>query len=442
MPASLRVLRTMGQSAYGKLATARWAVAWLIAIGAALRLGLALLPSEPRSDAAFYHTHAVALAQGLGYVTHGQPTSYWPVGYPAFLALLYALLGATPLVGRLGNVGLGALELWLTYRIVKALFRSEGVARLALLLVVVYPNWTLRGGLLFSENLVIPLIGSMTLLQWHVSPGWRGRTLSALGAGLLLGAAVLVKPQFIVVPTVLALVGGAGQPGLLRRLGRLALIVGVASLVVLPWSLRNERVWGRFIPVSTNGGPTLFVGNHAQATGGYTETPQLVALFEHKDWNEADLDVHAREMATGWIRSHPAQFVSLIPWKIRNLFARDDDIQGHLQASLVSAPPLVATVLNATFWFNWAYWLAFFLTFTVAGLVVLRRRLTHRAAPDLAGLAVVAACVLFYAVFHGQPRFHGPFVPWMAGYVAWLIASTLRLEPAPDAQSARGARLD
>ena len=57
--------------------------------------------------------------------------------------------------------------------------------------------------------------------------------------------------------------GSSGSAGPPRR----SLFVVVAALCVAPWTIRNHRVYGRWIAVASEGGVTFWTGNHPLARG-------------------------------------------------------------------------------------------------------------------------------------------------------------------------------
>jgi tetratricopeptide (TPR) repeat protein len=88
---------------------------------------------------------------------------------------------------------------------------------------------------------------------------------ASVAAGLLIGAACLVRPNLLLV----ACVWTAGE-GLNRRWKRAALLVAGLLLVLLPVTLRNLHVSGHPALISNNGGLTLYHGNGPGAAGVYT----------------------------------------------------------------------------------------------------------------------------------------------------------------------------
>src|SRR5690349_8697031 len=75
-----------------------------------------LIRPEPVSDFAWYFHEGAAISEGHGYVTdEGVPTAFWPVGYPAFLAVTFRFFGTSALTGEFANAGLSVATVVLFY---------------------------------------------------------------------------------------------------------------------------------------------------------------------------------------------------------------------------------------------------------------------------------------------------------------------------------------
>src|SRR3990167_3428778 len=78
-------------------------VCFLAFIGVRLAL-IVFVPVEPGSDALWYFNRASTLAEQGSYSENGLPTAFWPVGYPAFLALLFTFTGTHLAVAQFANL--------------------------------------------------------------------------------------------------------------------------------------------------------------------------------------------------------------------------------------------------------------------------------------------------------------------------------------------------
>jgi hypothetical protein len=105
----------------------------------------------------------------------------------------------------------------------------------------------------------LPLLLALVVLA-RLQPAWdRGLAWSAL-AGALVGAGVWLRPNVVLLPPFLSLVVLAIAPDRRRGLFHAVLLSLAAVLVVVPITIRNYVVFGEFVPVSINGGLTLWQG--------------------------------------------------------------------------------------------------------------------------------------------------------------------------------------
>lgn len=279
----------------------------LIAFGALA----ALLPRLPlRHGPAYYHQGAVNILRGEGYVVRFPPDypgprvrrAFWPPGYSAFLAAVYAVVGPRE------GAALAALAVALTYAVARAIVR-EGTSRLAALLFLALALTTKMSRDAYPEALFTCLV----LLALWAALGRRGLWWQ-VAAGLALGLAHLVRPVALLLPAVL--------PVVLRLLGRSwrssalagAVVLAVSLSVVAPWTVRNWLLFGRFVLISTNGGENLWKGNNPQATGALMDPPMTPELSAAQD--EVDWDAAARRQAIAFVRSNPLKLPGLALGKL------------------------------------------------------------------------------------------------------------------------------
>jgi len=141
--------------------------------------------------------------------------------------------------------------------------------------------------LFFASAPLGETLGLFLLVAALVALGRPGVWGSA-AAGLLVGAACLVRPNLLLV----AVVWAAGE-GLGRRWKRAALLVAGLLLVLLPVTLRNVNSSGHAVLISSNGGLTLYHGNGPGAAGIYTSAAGFSGRVSTQS-REAVLLVRAR----------------------------------------------------------------------------------------------------------------------------------------------------
>ena len=423
-------------TAQGWFATSRGALITLFALFTLLRAAAILLDVAPSSDAAWYYSRADMLAQGLGYLgDHGEPTAYWPPGWPLALSLAFRAFGTSTLAVGLLNLVCAVVAAWLTYDLARRLFGSELGARIALFLLAVYPNSILYVPLALTEVFYTALLlgGCWLLIA-------RKGGLRLVLAGLVFGVATLVKAQTLVVVPLVCLIGLLRDGDVVRRtpgvIARGAFIIAVAALTVAPWTIRNHAALGAWVPVSTNGGATLYSGNNDTARGGFTpEDPVVVALEARKDINELQYDAEATRLGKAWIKAHPARFVELMPLKLLHLWGPDGEGQWAYETDSAAwrAAPWAFTLLRAA---NQLWYFALLGLFAVAAVLMFRKR---RAAGERVidwwvlpyGIALYPSAIAM--VFSGQSRFHYPVMPFVCMAAGWVLAVWLERRAARDA---------
>ena len=405
---------------------ALWGI-WAIFI--ALRLAVLLIPVEPSSDAEWYVMRASGLAAGEGYVDNaGNPTAFWPAGWPMALSVVFGIAGPSLLELGLFNLASAVLTGWLALLLGRRLFGSEAAARLGLLLLAVYPNAIAYVPLGLTEVFYTALL---LLGCWLVitRPPGSAAALWLVAAGAVFGFATLVKAQTLVVVPLLFAIDWLRAGDIWRRLpglvGQGALVLTVAALAVLPWSLRNHAQLGHWVAVSTNGGFTLLTGNNDSAAGDYTPgDPVVTELMARSDLDEVTRDAEAKRLGLQWIAEHPGRFLALAPKKLARLWLPDGEGEWAYQGGAPSYARFEA-VYRAVRIANQAYYALLMLGFAAAFLVMTIRR---RAEGErwvgwwLLPWGIAAYPSLIAVVFSGQSRFHYPVMPFVCLACGWLLA--------------------
>jgi 4-amino-4-deoxy-L-arabinose transferase-like glycosyltransferase len=247
----------------------------LFVVAFALRFYVASrLAGEPVWDGHYYDFGARHIASGFGYADEimrdghavWHPWCHYPVGYSGFLAAFYKLFGTSHAVAHLANALVGALLAVVTY-----LLAGEGLserrARLAGGLVALHPGLVLYGALLMTEPLSALLVLTAFYLTVRLARGGRPAMQAIAAGALVLGVAVLVRPQALLCAPFLALVIPRAELRA-RALGA-AVACAVTLVPVLPWTARNCRVMDSCALVSTNAGWNLAIGAFPRATGRF-----------------------------------------------------------------------------------------------------------------------------------------------------------------------------
>ena len=430
----------MHQARYGEsleralLAPAALPAIWLAFL--ALRGLPVLLDVQPTSDARWYFARAADLAAGLGYLgKDGQPTAYWPPGWPMALSVAFRVTGPSVWTVAAVNLLCAAASGWLLRDLARALMGGdrggELAGRVALLLYAVYPNAIAYVPLALTEVFYTFLL---LLIAWllAVRPGWTRTVL----AGVALGFATLVKAQTLAVVPLIVGIALLREPRWWRRIPaaawRTALLVALAAAVVAPWTIRNERLLGHRVLVSTNGGITLFTGNNDSTRGDFTpDDPAVRALETRTDLDEAEWDALAGREGLAWIAANPARFVALMPLKAFRLWGPDGEGEWAYQGGYARHAEF-AWLFRAVRYANHAFYVALLAGFAAYGLRTAWRRWRNPPPGEswagwwLLPYGIAAYPTAIAIVFSGQSRFHFPVMPFVCIACGWLAAEALR----------------
>jgi 4-amino-4-deoxy-L-arabinose transferase-like glycosyltransferase len=390
-----------------------------LAAAVAVRVGWILIVNpQPVSDMHWYYDHAVDIAQGRGYTLRpggfwpenippptlipstaypdsGLPTAYWPVGYPAFLAAIFAVTGPSVRAGQVANLVLGLGAVGLAYAIARRLFGDETVARLTLLILVFYPNHIVYTTLLASEPLFLfLLLAGIALLLPPRSLGWN------LAAGVVFGLACLVKPQAILVPLIVLV----SQ----KQFRAILPVYLILAVTLAPWLARNYGVFDQSVFISTNGGYNMLVGHNAHADGGYVFNRAITVILAPARAEPAR-DRLAARLAAAHIAANPVETIQRWPLKLWHLYARDTDGLYWNEQGLGGSISLFWLKIPAQL-----YYLAILAGF-VAFLLGPARRCS---AQTRLGVWLVLYFSAVTLLTFGYSRFHHPLMPWLAMYAA------------------------
>jgi hypothetical protein len=162
-------------------------------------------------------------------------------GYPLLIHGIYAVVGEDPRTVILVQVMLSALTIWLIYVVGLGLFGPTAAwfASLAVAIdpiSIVMPNY-LQPEVLFTFALIAGSLCWLRALRYH-SYGW------SAGAGLLLGASVLIRPIALYLPLFLVPVGWIYRSRWATGLALSGVFLLTFALPVAGWIVRNYQLTG------------------------------------------------------------------------------------------------------------------------------------------------------------------------------------------------------
>lgn len=387
-------------------------LALIVVVGVALRLAaIAGFNHTPESDELDYQSMAISLVRGDGIVDSMGNHAMYGVGYPLFiLAPVFFFLGEDILAARLANLALGGVAIVLCYMVA----REAGAGRVGQLLAAaiwaLYLPASVYGVYLLKENLMTPLVLGAVWCGLRLSRKLSATT--AAGCGALFGLLALTGNAALSLagPILLALFLA---PGLVRqRLMLAVLMLAVAVAVAAPWMIRNMQVIGAPV-LNTNGGFNLYIGNNPAATGWFVsiaETPRGPTWEMLRKTGEVRADETLKDEAIGWIKAHPAEFLSLALKKAAHFWTPPVH-EGKGRA------PMVETLVRGL----WAIQFVVLMAAAAGGLVFASLRTKQLAILWFAIACYTAVHMLFYVIF----RYREPIMPVLGVMAALTIEAFL-----------------
>lgn len=409
------------------------AALWIFAAAFALRLGFALTTPAPSlgvGDQIEYTAMAHNLLDGHGFaLVPGIPTPARAPGYPVFMAAIYGATNRSPRAVLAVQAALGAATCLLLLWLLRETVEDEKAARLGAALLAGYPILIYYSGRLLSETLFTFLVaGSMLLLARHLR---RGKPLEAALAGLVLGAAALVRPGIVLAPwlcLILMLLYGRR-----RALAWLA-FAAAFYLTLVPWTMRNQELFGvrnlaargPGFGISATGRMTLGL-SYDDAIKHYYELavlPEYVETTFTKGRSPlADLDNRLVREGKELILARPSAYLRILAQRLPRFW-----ITSHSSVFGVDRPlseyrregrwaPIAARGLLMLLQLA-------ILAAAARGLRLLRRRWREGLL-----LAAMPLYMTIHIAFDMIPRYHVPAMPYLLGLAALALVQRIEYDP-------------
>ncbi len=272
------------------------------------------------------------------------PTAQQAPIYPAIVALAYALGGVdTPralLILELGQALLGGVLVAGVLMLAREVAPGKKwVARGAGLIVALHPTLVYAATHVQVASLAAALL--TITLAWGLRTGSSGSARDAAITGLWFALLVLTDPilGLSAVGVSLAMFRGQGVRGALRLGGVAGL---VATVGLMPWTIRNCRVFSEFVAVKSSFGYAFWQGNCRLSEG----TDKVVRASVERALSRPGSSLDPREInAALWAARHEAGYLDDIaltaddyrllssvsePERSRILFRRAlDDLKGE-----------------------------------------------------------------------------------------------------------------
>lgn len=293
----------------------------IIALAAILRTGYVLFFSSPElsGDPYYYDRTAQYILIGDGY-RNGNLYAYLPPLYAYFLAGIYSLFGHTYIAVKIVQIIISIATCYIIYLLATHLINRYG-GIIASFLFACYPQFIRYPGELWTETLFIFIFLTCILLTYKYMAS--RNILLGIFAGILLGLSSLTREiaLLFIIPMALWFLimchNNKMDASFVKYFG---IFFIATALTIFPWTLRNYLVFGRLIPISTNGGVNFYIGNNPAADGGFnwripdgTEWPDNMKNASQQEWNSSEIQILNEGLKQGvdYIRNNPLRVLRL-----------------------------------------------------------------------------------------------------------------------------------
>ncbi len=313
-------LYSLALSPRTRLASIAWwkILAAAMLIGAGLRVGVALVRplaltyDEPTFvDLAnnVYAGHGLVFSEDMyGVATAGHATSFEEPAYPVWLAFLHLVAGTGDVrTLRVIQALFSTLIILLVYLLGGMIF-SRSVGLVAAVVTAVWPSLVYFSAFLMQEALYILVLPLALLATLAFARRTQSTTLFyPLALGALWGVAILIRGSTaIFLPVVVLWLVLARRERHWGAVTRMAVMLALGVLVVLtPWWVRNYRVHGAFVPLTTKGGYNLYHWDYPISNPDFesfgVDVPQVTGTEVQRDHAYTSMAVAAMVAQPGTV---------------------------------------------------------------------------------------------------------------------------------------------
>ena len=399
---------------------------WLLII-LSISFGLSIFYSfyykiEPAVDSLAYDKIAINIVNGLGYrenisadIRYDYSISRVGPIYEYFLAGIYKIFGHNYSVVWIMQALLHAVSAYLIYLICLLVFAGsspyegspEGreykhkIGLWAAAIFGFYPDLIEISAMLMTETLY--LLFTCLMIYLFLSYIRNNNLKIFLLLSFVAGLAILVRPPLLfAVPVIFFYLFRK------KEWGRVLIMLFMITLVFLPWTIRNYKIYGEIMPFGTAGSLNFWIGNHVGANGEQEAGAQIGDYISQN--SAAAINNESMSQFKGFVTDHPGEFAKLTALRINKYFSILRPMGFWFYTS--GWKQILFVISSAAFSF-----IVFILS--LGGIIKLFRS-KNEYANYLIALAVATPLILFITVVETRYRFQ--IYPLLAIFSAYYIS--------------------
>ncbi len=360
-------------------------------------------------DERLYLSIAKNIALGNGYSFDGlKPTAFLPPIYPLVLAVFFKAGLSIPAIRYLNFIYLA-----LCLVVIRSILRhekAENGTMIASVLLLAYGVLFYTAGTFYPQTLFTLCL--LLIVRVAVS---RFGFISALCFGALSALIILIHGTGVFVPPVVALwlFFNAGRK--IDVIKKLSVSLLVALLCISLWTFRNYTAFHRFIPLTTHGGDTLYIGNNPHTTlSAWYNYVNDDCYKEASRLPEPDQNSYYIRRTIEFWTGHPLQAIKLYLEKLIEYF----NFRNNL---------CVTKEFN-----TWRSILMFITYYPLLMCLVIRLLYIKKypmASLEWMLLSLYIVSALFHALFLPRIRFRLPYDVLLIAFIGYMFALVARNYP-------------
>lgn len=314
--------------------------------------------------------------------------TYWPIGYPLILRVLFELFGASATAAIYLNVAMHFTATTLLSRLTLKIYGQLP----AIICIIVYGlnrGHAYMVNTLVAENpLALFIVLSIYLTHKIVTTGSGYKRL-----GLTCGFAMLVKANFAWVLTPIIGISLLAKGWQRKNLVATLLFLITAICIPITYGFYTLSTHGRFVPFSTNGPVLFWMSNNPNATG------LTMGNFENFGGVHG-VDVEARYLQESlkYRKSNPKHISRLTERRLKHFWVSKTAAGGEMYKSLETDHNFKGNKFLSTKWFPFIGAIAIF-CIPLVGLLEKKSSFKKRDITLIASALALGAIVCLVAVF-------------------------------------------
>jgi len=311
---------------------------------------LLLAPERPMTldDAISWNAVAWNFLNGNGFTEiDGSPTTIRAPLYPMFLSFVYFLFGRNYLMVKIFQALIGAMSCAAIFLLAKKIFNKR-IAFFSAVGCALWPALIVYVGIIGSETLFTFLL--IFFILFLTKAYTENSQKYYLLGGVILGLANLTRSTLFFYPLFLIVFILLFEKEWKKKISSIGMIFLISGLIVLPWTIRNYNVFGRFLLINTGAGELFWSGTYVPWDGicKHGRDEHFYNLFNLK--NPVDNERKMFQEGLKNIKENPLGFVKLSIKKFSRFWFKPigqelTEKKYYILGKLLFLPQIILTLL-------------------------------------------------------------------------------------------------